>query len=120
MNDVTILLLGATGDLARRKLLPALYSLWREKKIEKCLIIGAAREKDATVAQIAEATRPYIQRGFDDTAWRDFVGTLVYEPIDFSVEEDFTQLARTIDILESERGLLLFIVGLQRNFQRQA
>jgi glucose-6-phosphate 1-dehydrogenase len=105
MNDVTILLLGATGDLARRKLLPALYSLWREKKIEKCLIIGAAREKDATVAQIAEATRPYIQRGFDDTAWRDFVGTLVYEPIDFSVEEDFTQLARTIDILESERGL---------------
>jgi glucose-6-phosphate 1-dehydrogenase len=106
MNDVTILLLGATGDLARRKLLPALYSLWREKKIEKCLIIGAAREKDATVASIAEATRPYIQRGFDDTAWREFVGTLVYQSVDFSVAEDFTELAHTIDTLEAERGLL--------------
>lgn len=105
MNDVTILLLGATGDLARRKLLPALYSLWREKKIEKCLIIGAARETDATVAQITEATQPFIQKGFDETAWRDFVATLVYHPIDFSVEKDFVELAHVIDKLEAERGL---------------
>jgi glucose-6-phosphate 1-dehydrogenase len=105
MNDVTIVLLGATGDLARRKLLPALYSLWREKKIEKFLIVGAARETDMTVAQIAEATRPFIQKGFDETAWREFVGTLVYHPIDFSVEKDFVQLTRVIETLELERGL---------------
>jgi len=105
MNDVTILLLGATGDLARRKLLPALYSLWREKKIEKWLIVGAAREVDMTVAHIAESARPFIQKGFDESDWRDFIATLVYQPVDFSVAEDFVHLARVIDTLEAERGL---------------
>lgn len=105
MNDVTILILGATGDLARRKLLPALYSLWREKKIEKWLIVGAARETDATVASIAESAREYVQKGFDEQEWKKFVALLVYQPVDFSVTKDFTILERVITTFETERGL---------------
>ncbi len=37
---------GATGDLARRKLLPTLFGLYREKMVSsQCHIIGAGRRK---------------------------------------------------------------------------
>jgi len=39
-----LVIFGATGDLARRKILPGLYRRWKEGQIpEGCTIIGAAR-----------------------------------------------------------------------------
>ena len=42
-EDVLFILLGATGDLTKRKLLPAIYRLVKEKKIGNFAIIGVAR-----------------------------------------------------------------------------
>lgn len=105
MNDITILLLGATGDLARRKLIPALYALWRDKKIDTCLIIGAARETDATVKQIADGARVYVGKNFNEESWQQFVQTMIYQPVDFTKADDFKILAACISALEKERGL---------------
>ena len=40
-----IVIFGATGDLCRRKLIPALYKLWEKELLpENFLIMGSARE----------------------------------------------------------------------------
>jgi len=41
MNDGTFIIFGATGDLAKRKLIPALYQLVAKKKLNNFAIIGA-------------------------------------------------------------------------------
>jgi glucose-6-phosphate 1-dehydrogenase len=43
-HEAVYFIFGATGDLARRKLFPALYSLYREGKLgDRFAIIGLAR-----------------------------------------------------------------------------
>jgi len=37
MNNVTIIIFGATGDLTRRKLIPALYRLIKQGKLKNLL-----------------------------------------------------------------------------------
>ena len=44
MSPFVIVIFGATGDLAQHKLIPALFSLYKEKRIgEEIFIVGFAR-----------------------------------------------------------------------------
>ena len=54
MNECTFIILGATGDLAKRKLIPALYRLVQDRKIERFVIIGAARDEIKRVRVCAQ------------------------------------------------------------------
>ncbi|MCA9485299.1 MAG: hypothetical protein KC506_00470, partial [Nanoarchaeota archaeon] len=42
MEKPTFIILGATGDLTKRKILPAIYHLVEKNKLENLAIIGAA------------------------------------------------------------------------------
>ncbi|RKQ85414.1 glucose-6-phosphate 1-dehydrogenase [Brockia lithotrophica] len=60
--DVLFIFFGATGDLARRKLYPALYELWRSGELRgRMAVVGVSR------------------RPFDDEAYREFVRKAVNE-----------------------------------------
>ena len=90
MNNCTIVLLGATGDLARRKIFPALFQLFIHHKLENCIIIGAALEKLTSLqfhAQIKHSVNPA-----DDTLWNQFCAHIFYMPMDFLKQEDFFAL----------------------------
>ena len=45
MEDLTFVLFGATGDLAQRKLFPALYNLFLEGKIPRSILCNWFRKK---------------------------------------------------------------------------
>ena len=79
-----VVLVGATGDLARRKLLPGLFHLATAGFIPGCRIIGvslddldAARFRDFARAALAE----HGQRGVADGAWDRFAEILDYVPL---------------------------------------
>ncbi len=59
-----LVIFGATGDLARRKILPGLYRRWKEGQIpEGAAIIGAARSemtRDAFRVQVREALEEFV------------------------------------------------------------
>ena len=38
-----IVIFGATGDLCKKKLIPALYQLWKKTSSKNILIVGASR-----------------------------------------------------------------------------
>lgn len=79
-EDQDIVIVGATGDLARRKLLPALYNLQQEGLLPaKGQIIGYARthlddEEFRSLAQ--QGLRQFSRTGFDEKAWRTFSSRL--------------------------------------------
>lgn len=81
-----IVIFGGTGDLSRRKLLPALYHRWIDGQIpENSTIIGTARsEMDASEyrALAREACEKASGDSWDAAAWAGFESLLHYVQID--------------------------------------
>lgn len=100
MNECTIVLLGATGDLARRKLIPALYKLIALGKLKKFLLIGAALE-DITVDEMLGQSLPYI-KGQGIRAWEILRKHSAYCQLDFSDEQGFIRLNSVVGQLEKK------------------
>ena len=101
MKASTLLLFGATGDLARRMLLPSLYGLDSDGLLPSDLrIIGTARtelDDDAYRGRVLEALQQFLPQGFFDQAVADrFLKRLHYVPVDINQQDSFSRLASTI------------------------
>ena len=97
----TLLLFGATGDLARRMLLPSLYGLDSDGLLPEGLrIIGTARtELDDTAfrERAIESLHEHLPKGFFQQGIADrFVARLHYVPLDIKDPSGFERLARTV------------------------
>ncbi len=74
-------LVGATGDLARRRLLPGLFHLSSSGFIPGCRIIGVSLDEltpDAFRELVRAALREHATRKVSDEAWSVFAGNLDY------------------------------------------
>ena len=103
MNNGVILILGATGDLARKKIFPALYQLFIKNNLENSIIIGAALEvfsQDIFVGMLYEWVKPQ-----DLFLWEEFCKRIYYYPIDFLKEKDFDTLSIAVKELEKKHHL---------------
>ena len=103
MNECAIILLGATGDLSKRKLFPALYQLFLQNKLDKFAIIGAALEAMSN-AEFVEYIKKYAQPK-DSNSWNEFVSRIVYIPLNFTQPKDFDLLRDAIVQQEKKFGL---------------
>ncbi len=81
--DQDIIIVGATGDLTRRKLLPALFHLFLRDLLPAGSIVGYARTQwsDADFQQAAlESVREFGPLEFDERVWKRFAARLSYVP----------------------------------------
>src|SRR6476659_327365 len=97
----TLVLFGATGDLARRMLLPSLYGLDSDGLLPDGLrIIGTARTDldDAGFRERAEAAlKEHLPEGFYSAGIAErFLSRLHYVPLDVTQPAGFERLAGTI------------------------
>jgi len=97
----TLVLFGATGDLAHRMLLPSLYGLDSDGLLPEDLrIIGTARtalDSDAFRGTAVTALQEFLPDGFFDQAVADrFLNRLHYVPVDITNQDSFAGLAKTI------------------------
>jgi len=79
-----VVLFGATGDLARRKLLPGLFHLSSAGFIPGCRIVGVSLDEievDAFRATARSALDEFSSRKISDADWRTFAGSLDYVPL---------------------------------------
>ena len=96
---------GATGDLTKRKLLPALYHLMQEKDVaQNCYVLGAARS-DWTDAQFRHEAREALSESFSDDALRHWCDqNLYYQPLG-SDSQNYDALRARLEALEDEHDL---------------
>jgi glucose-6-phosphate 1-dehydrogenase len=83
-HSQVVVLFGATGDLARRKLLPGLFHLATVGFIPGCRIIGVSLDEIDVEAfrKIArDALEEFSNRKAGDEEWRRFAATLNYVPL---------------------------------------
>lgn len=119
-SGAVFFIFGATGDLARRKLFPAIYSLYREGKLgERFAVIGVARRprtNDQFREDVTNSIEEFCRYKIDgDTEWNDFVKHFEYKSLDINNVDGFRELDEQTRALEREfniEGNRLFFLAL--------
>jgi glucose-6-phosphate 1-dehydrogenase len=95
-----LVLFGGTGDLAMRKLLPALYRRMLAGQLtSESRIIGAARgalTRDAYLAQVHATCQSHLKDEFKAERWEQFARQIDYCKIDARSDADFAALAKVL------------------------
>lgn len=99
-EPVTFVIFGATGDLARRKLVPALYTLFKEGALTNDFtIVGFARRDYEGVKfceLIAESLREHSRTQVDDPSLQAFCSHLTYHRGDLSDAAAYAELKKKL------------------------
>jgi glucose-6-phosphate 1-dehydrogenase len=80
-----VVLVGATGDLSKRKLLPGLFHLSNAGFIPGCRIIGVSLDEldlEGFREQMRQAVGEHSTRKVEEADWKKFAQTLSYVPLD--------------------------------------
>ena len=104
----TLVIFGATGDLARRKLLPALYNLAHEGALpERFNLVGVSRkekERDDYRAECEQAIRAFSRRTPDEDVLRGLLEHVKYVPGTFDDERVYRELAFVLERFDERAG----------------
>ena len=99
---------GVTGDLAQKKLLPAIYDLANRGLLPPGFsLVGFARRDwgDQDFAKLTnEAVREHARTKFRDEVWEQVREGIRFVSGDFSDDDAFDRLAETVSRLDAERG----------------
>jgi len=106
---VTIVIFGGSGDLAHRKLLPALYNLHVDGLLPAGFaVVGVGRKEmtdDAYRGFAKDGITQFSRRPIDEQAWETFAGMIFFVCAEIDGEKGFAPLGARLDIIEHERGL---------------
>jgi glucose-6-phosphate 1-dehydrogenase len=101
-----VVLVGATGDLSRRKLLPGLFHLSRSGFIPGCRIIGVSLDDfdaDGFRRAARAAVDEFSTRKVTESDWEHFAATLDYVPLTEGADA-LQNLRRAVDRAEQAFG----------------
>jgi glucose-6-phosphate 1-dehydrogenase len=108
VHPTTLVIFGATGDLAKRKLLPALYNLAHEGALpERFNLIGCARSEmsDDDYRKIAaDSIRKFSRRKPDDTVLNSLLENVRYVPGTFDDGKVYDRLVELVDEFDAQAG----------------
>ena len=111
VHPTALVIFGATGDLARRKLLPALYNLAHEGALpERFGLVGNARSpmSDEEFRQQAiDSVREFSRRRPDEKVLAKLFSDVRYVPGSFDDDEVFEGLKTALDGLDDGAGTAL-------------
>jgi glucose-6-phosphate 1-dehydrogenase len=111
VHPTALVIFGATGDLARRKLLPALYNLAHEGALpERFGLVGNARSEmtdDEFRAMAVESVREFSRRPPDEKVLAKLFSDVRYVTGSFDEDAVYEALHGELDELDAEVGLAL-------------
>ncbi len=121
----TIVIFGASGDLTSRKLIPALYSLFKKNRLpNKTQIVGVSRsayEHDAWRTMLRETTSKFTGASFDNETWDAFSKNVFYHAGDIKDVDDFHSLAKFLtEIEDSEQSGRVYYLSTMPQLYEEA
>ena len=104
-----VVLFGSTGDLAHRKVLPALYQLWRTNLLPHEFVVVCLGRRPYTSETFRSEIRASLEKysrvlPLDEPAWRTFSERIEYEKMNFDEPAGFDRLAAHLDELDKKEG----------------
>ena len=103
-----LVIFGITGDLARTKLLPAIYDLANRGLLNPAFALTGFARRDWDGGDFEEFVRESIERhsrtGFNERTWKQLAAGLRFVPGSFDDPEGYRKLAETVAELDRTRG----------------
>jgi glucose-6-phosphate 1-dehydrogenase len=111
-EPTVIVIFGAAGDLAWRKLTPALYNLYVDKWLPENFAVIGLDMKDLSDedfrARVRDGIDKFSRRGkADDTTWLKFATHLTFLCADFGDASAYAKLAKRLDAHDYDRNAAL-------------
>ncbi len=101
----TIVIFGASGDLTKRKLIPALYELYRKQRLPHgTRIVGVSRtpfSDDQWREKLGKSTAEFSESTFEQATWDTFAQNVYYRQGDIEKIDSFVALKRELELLET-------------------
>jgi glucose-6-phosphate 1-dehydrogenase len=101
-----LVIFGASGDLTRRKIVPALYRLRADALLpETYFILGISRtamDNESFRGAMRESVMAAFPEDFVSELWDEFAGTLYYTMLDYNQENSYGSLRSEITALEKK------------------
>ena len=94
-----VVIFGASGDLTKRKLIPALFNLHQQNLLGHPFAILGVSRTEMTDTMFREKMMEFLP---DNETSADFIGHLYYESLQTSDEADYPKLKERIDDLRRE------------------
>ena len=116
-DPCVLVIFGASGDLTKRKLVPAMYEMFTRGQLHaSSVILGSARSLK-TDDQWRDELKPWVQQanGFDEAKWIEFAKRIFYCAGDATTAESYPPLQARLEELASSRGTrgnLLFFLSV--------
>ena len=106
----SVILFGASGDLAKRKVIPAMYDLAQHNSLgERYAIVGFARTQmtdESFRTTIGEAAKTISEVGpIDPAKWNDFSSNLYYSAGEYGDPNSYAKLAKRMAEIDAEKKL---------------
>ena len=104
----SLVIFGVTGDLSRKKLMPAVYDLANRGLLPPGFsLVGFARRDWADqdfAKEVHDAVRQYARTPFREATWRQLAQGFRFVPGEFSDDDAFDRLAETVHALDEQQG----------------
>src|SRR6185503_18762767 len=98
-----IVIFGASGDLTKRKLIPALYNLRKSKLLsDNFAVVGVARAEmsdDEFRSRLREDMNQFATDEIDDEEWQWLAQRLYYLSGDFDDDQTYTRIKTRVEEL---------------------
>lgn len=106
----SLIIFGVTGDLSRKKLMPAVYDLANRGLLPPGFaLVGFARrdwETQDFEQVVHDAVKQYARTPFHEEVWRQLSAGIRFVSGDFDDDAAFARLADTLAELDRERGTM--------------
>ena len=107
-DPCALVIFGASGDLTKRKLFPALYSLaFRRLLPDGFGVLGVARSEmsdDEFRSNMQEGVKEFGRDEFREDVWKPFAEGIRYVATEFASDEGEDLVAATLNELDEQRG----------------
>ncbi|MFZ4841451.1 MULTISPECIES: glucose-6-phosphate dehydrogenase [Mycetocola] len=105
-----LVIFGVTGDLSRKKLMPAVYDLANRGLLPPGFsLVGFARRdwEDQDFMQVVhDSVREHSRTEFREEVWDQLAQGIRFVPGEFDDNEAFDRLKQTVETLDRERGTM--------------
>ena len=122
-HPTTLVIFGASGDLTERKLIPALYNLFRKDRLSPGVkIVGASRTEYSDQAfrdHLEQGLKKFSAGTYQPENWRTFSRQIHYTPTDLTRSDDYHRLDRALAELEDQPSNRIYYLAIAPRFYQQ-
>ena len=117
IEPCTLVIFGAAGNLSRRKLIPALFSLEKLGRLPEKLVLLACnieqRLREEWVAEVCQILEPLYPQGIDQTVLKRFCARWHYHAIMPGDAESYPRLQQLIDVSDAFPSNAVFYMAVR-------